>query len=249
MPAFAWLAAVSAASLNLCSDELVLAIAEPEQIVSVTHLAQDPLESRLWRQARPYPRNDGSLLSIATLRPDIVVTMGGGVRDQQRIASRLGTRLITLPYPQSLDGVQSNIRTVARALGRTQAGEVLVRRMTALRSTAPKRQVDAIWLGGGGRTVPAAGLQAQWMRLAGLRQRQVQEDRVSLETLLAAPPAILLRSDYRSGQYSAAQRWLRHPLARRAKGGRTIATDGRSWTCMGPALIDEIIRLRREVGR
>ena len=87
------------------------------------------------------------------------------------------------------------------------------------------------------------------MALAGLRQRPLQGDRVSLETLIAQPPQILLRSDYRQGQYSSGQRWLSHPVARRARGSRTLTTDGRRWTCMGPLLIDEIERLRRELGR
>ena len=82
------------------------------------------------------------------------------------------------------------------------------------------------------------------MALAGLRQRPLQGDRVSLETLIARPPQILLRSDYRQGQYSSGQRWLTHPAARRPLGARVIATDGRLWTCMGPLLIGEIVRLR-----
>ena len=87
------------------------------------------------------------------------------------------------------------------------------------------------------------------MALAGLRQRAMRGDRVSLETLIVDPPRILLRSDYREGQYSGAQRWLSHPVARRARGSRQLATDGRRWTCMGPLLVDEIARLRREVAR
>src|SRR5688500_9930017 len=68
MPASALLAAASlaslrVASLNLCTDELLLALAAPEQIVSVTHLAHKPQEATLWRQARRYRQNDGSLLS------------------------------------------------------------------------------------------------------------------------------------------------------------------------------------------
>ena len=82
------------------------------------------------------------------------------------------------------------------------------------------------------------------MALAGLRQRAVRGDRVSLEQLLVGPPAVLLRSDYRSGQYSSEQRWLAHPLARRVRGVREIVTDGRPWTCMGPVLVGEIERLR-----
>ena len=68
------------ASLNLCTDELVLMIADPAQIASVTHLSQSPAETPLWRLARRHARNDGSLLSVAPLRPDLVVTMGGGAR-------------------------------------------------------------------------------------------------------------------------------------------------------------------------
>jgi iron complex transport system substrate-binding protein len=87
------------------------------------------------------------------------------------------------------------------------------------------------------------------MALAGMRQRAMQGDRVSLETLLTAPPAVLLRSDYRAGQYSSGQRWLAHPLARRPLGARIVATDGRRWTCMGPLLVDEIHRLRASLVR
>ena len=75
----------------------------------------------------------------------------------------------------------------------------------------------------------------------------VDRARLTLEQLLTAPPAVLLRSSYRAGEYSAGQRWLAHPLARKVKAGRTLATDGRLWTCMGPLLVPEIARLRREV--
>lgn len=236
-------------SLNLCTDELVLLLAAPEQIASVTHLSQDPAETPLWRMARRYRRNDGSLLSVAALRPDLVVTMGGGARDRLRIAERLGIRTLDLPFARSLDDIVASIRRVAAALGRPAAGEVLVRRIATLRAGAPAARTDTIWLGGGGRTVSSTSLEAQWMALAGLRQRTMQGDRVSLETLLVRPPQVLLRSDYRAGQYSNQQRWLSHPLARRVRGARTIPTDGRRWTCMGPLLIDEIARLRREAAR
>lgn len=234
------------ASLNLCTDELVLLLAAPDQIVSVTHLSQDPAETPLWRLGRRYRRNDGSLMSAAAARPDLIVTMGGGARDRLRIAERLGIATVDLPFATSLSEVEANIRRVAAALGRAAAGEAIAARLAALRRTAPRGRIDTIWLGGGGRTVPPDGLEGRWMALAGLAQRPLRGDRVSLETLIAAPPRILLRSDYRQGQYSGEQRWLGHPVARRARGSRTIPTDGRRWTCMGPLLIDEVLRLRRE---
>ena len=237
------------ASLNLCTDELVLMLAAPEQIVSVTHLAQQEAETPLWRQARRYRRNDGSLMSAIPMRPDLVVTMGGGGRDRLGIAGNLGIRTLDLPFATGLGDLGESIKRLSIALGRPARGAALLRRLQALVRSRPPAARDTIWLGGGGRTVSAEGMEAQWMALAGLRQRPLRGDRVSLETLLTAPPAILLRSDYRQGQYSAGQRWLSHPAARHGRGQRTIATDGRRWTCMGPLLIGEIERLRREVGR
>ena len=269
MRAFGWLSAISLAlagcaeppqaaspgavprrvvSLNLCTDELLLALAEPGQIASVTHLAGREEETHLWRQASAYPLNDGTMEGAVAMRPDLVLTMGGGGGDRIGLARRLGIRTLDLPFPQSLEDEFAAIRAVAHAVGRADAGEALVSRIEALRRSAPQEQIDTIWVGGGGRTVGATGQEAQWMALAGYRQREMAGDLVQLEELLARPPSVLLRSDYRARQYSRGQAWLAHPLAQQIRGGRTVTTDGRRWTCMGPALIEEIERLKRERG-
>ena len=237
------------ASLNLCTDELLLLLAAPDQIVSVTHLSQAEAETPLWRQARRYRSNDGSLVSVAPLKPDLVLTMGGGARDRGRIAARLGIRILDVPYPQTIGDVEQALASVAAALGRGKATQPVLARIATLKATAPKRSADAVWLGGGGRSVGAASLGAQWMALAGLKQRALTGDRITLEQLLVRPPAILLRSNYRAGQYSGEQRWLSHPLAKAKGRSRTVATDGRLWTCMGPLLAGEVLRLRRELAR
>jgi iron complex transport system substrate-binding protein len=237
------------ASLNLCTDELLLLLAAPEQIVSVTHLSQSEAETPLWRQAKRHPRNDGSLVSVAPLKPDLVLTMGGGGRDRGRIAARLGIKTLDIPYPQSVADIEKAVTIVAGALGRGAAARPLLAQIAALRVNAPRSGTDAVWLGGGGRSLGAQGLGAQWMALAGLKQRPLAGDRISLEQLLVRPPAVLLRSNYRAGQYSGEQRWLSHPLTKGTKRSRTIITDGRVWTCMGPLLAGEIARLRRELGR
>ncbi|HEX5184868.1 MAG TPA: hypothetical protein VFW19_17150 [Allosphingosinicella sp.] len=237
------------ASLNLCTDELLLLLGDTKQIASVTFLAQNPAETPLWRRARRFRRNDGSLVSVAGLRPDLVLTMGGGARDRAGIARRLGIRLLDFPYPRSLADVAGEVKTLAAALGRPEAAKPWLGALADLERSAPPARIDTIWLGGAGRTVTAGSLAAQWMALAGLRQRPLAGDRVSLETLLVHPPALILRSDYRSGQYSSEQRWLNHPLAARTRRSRTLSTDGRLWTCMGPLLAPEIERLRRDLVR
>ena len=237
------------ASLNLCTDELLLLLAPPERIASVTHLSHQEAETPLWREARRHRRNDGSLASVAALRPALVLTMGGGGRDPVRIASRLGMKVLDLPYPQSIGDIEASISQVAQALGRPAAARPLLAEIGMLKRSAPRGGADAIWLGGGGRSVGATGLAAEWMALAGLRQRTLAGEKVSLEQLLVRPPAVLLRSDYRKGQYSGEQRWLSHPLAGKRVRSRTLVTEGRRWTCMGPTLVAEIRRLRSELAR
>jgi iron complex transport system substrate-binding protein len=234
------------ASLNLCTDELLLMLAAPGQIASVTHLSHKPAETSLWRAARRHRANDGSLLSVAPLRPDLVLTMGGGSGDKAGIAQRLGMRVLDLPYPLSLADVGRGVAMVANALGRREQGRTVLARMNALQRSKPARRIDTVWLGGGGRSVAPTGLAAEWMSLAGLVQRGLPGDRIGLEQLLTRPPRLLLRSDYRAGQYSVEQRWLGHRLARGAR-SRSAVTDGRRWTCMGPTLIEEVLRLRRAV--
>lgn len=231
-------------SLNLCTDELLLLLAAPGQIASVTHLATKAEETPLWQQARAFPANDGTLAGVAPARPDLVLTMGGA-GDRQAIAGQLGVDMVDLPYPTSIDDVAASIRKVAAALGRIAQGEALIARMEELRRTASPDAIDTLWIGGGGRTVAADGLEAEWMALAGYRQRQVGGDQLQLETLLVHPPEVLLRSDYRQDQYSRAQAWLTHPLASAQGTSQDVTTDGRRWTCMGPLLIEEVERLRR----
>lgn len=252
MAAFAFASAISliaaptggVVSLNLCTDELVLLIARPEQIRSVSYLSHAPEESALWRRARTYPANDGSMLAAAARRPRLIVTMGTGGRDRERLARAVGAKLLVLPYPANIGDVAVSVRKIGGATGNAARAAAVIAGMTRAVASAPATQLDAMFVDGAGRTLGAGSLGAQWMKAAGLRQRGVRGDKVSLEAMLARPPAVLVQSRYRAHQMSSATAWARHPLAARSKPGLRLQTDGRRWTCMGPTLLPEILRLR-----
>lgn len=246
MPASAFLAAASVASLNLCADEYLLLLARPQEIASVSYLSQDPLESPLWARAKPHHANRGSIEQVLVRRPSVVLTMGGGGRATSLIARRLAIRAVDLRYTSSLADVEANFRAVAAALGEPRRAMPWIARLRQLQRTAPASRTDAIWLGGGGLSFGAASPGAEWLRLAGLRQRALSGDRVSLETLLTRPPEVIVQSSYRRAQVSRGTRWLDHPVVRRNP-ARKISTDGRAWTCLGPLLIGEVERLRRKL--
>jgi iron complex transport system substrate-binding protein len=235
-------AAIRVASLDLCADEYLLLLARPAEIASVSRLSHDPADSALWRSARRFPAHGGGLEQILGKRPTLLLVTGGGGRGTAAIAGKAGIRVLTLPYPQTISDVEAAMVRVARALGDPARANDWRRRLARLRAM-PVPQRDSIFLGGGGMSVPAGSLAAQWMALGGFQQRALPGGRATLELLATRPPAVLLRSSYRVGQMSLGQRWLDHPLARRSP-ARTVATDGRAWTCAGPLMLGEIERLR-----
>jgi iron complex transport system substrate-binding protein len=249
MPAFVSLSLASAlrvASLNLCTDEYLLMLGKPAEIVGVSRLSQDPLESPLWRQARRFPGNRGAIEQVIGQRPTLLLTMGGGGKSTSAIAKRLGIRTITLPYPVTIDDVAGNMRAVAIALGDAQRTDRWLGELEALRRNRPATSKDAIWVSGGGTSLSPGSPTIEWMGLAGLKQRRLPNGRADLEMLLVKPPAALVRSDYRRGQMSQGNRWLDHPIVKRLA-DRTVDADGRAWTCGGPLMLGEVERLRRTV--
>ena len=249
MPASVWLSAASGAlkvaSLNLCTDEYLLLLAQPEEIASVSYLSRDPRESVLWREARRHAANRGSLESALQHRPTLVLTMGGGGRSTAMIARRLGIEVLDLPYPADIANVQRQAVQVAEALGDRQRALPLLQEIAALQRSRPHVGKDAAFLAGGGLSLDPKSIGAEWMRLAGLNQRSLPGGRLSLETLAADPPQVLLRSDYRGDQWSRSTAWFSHPLVHRLE-PRTVRVDGRAWTCAGLPMIREVRRLREQ---
>ena len=115
--------------------------------------------------------------------------------------------------------------------------------MQHLQRSGPAQLIDGAYLASGGLSLAPDSLAAEWLRLAGVRQRAFPGNRLTLDTLATNPPKLLVASDYRRRQASRGTAWLNHPLVRRLS-HRTIVTDGRPWTCAGLPMIAEVERLR-----
>ena len=123
---FAALAATSAAwaeeparvvSMNLCTDQLALALADPSQIVSVSHFATDPSMSVHWKQAEDLPVNYGRAEEISFLHPDLVLADTWSNPDTIRMLRTLGIRVEQLPPGTSLPEIRGRIETMGKLLG------------------------------------------------------------------------------------------------------------------------------------
>ncbi len=196
--------AIRVASLNMCADEYLLLLAKPGEIASISRLSRDPADSSLWQLGQRFPGNRGDLESALKTRPNLLLTMGGGGRSTTVIARRMGLRTVDLPFPMSVNDVARNLSTVATALGEPRRADAWRMRLSGLRAANPVQR-DAIFLGAGGNSVGAQSVEAEWMRMAGLKQRSLTGGRATLELLATRPQAVLLRSTYRRSERSIGQ--------------------------------------------
>lgn len=245
------------ASINLCTDQLLLKVADPAQIVSLSWLAALPEESMLAAQAAGYPVNYGSAEELLRLAPDVV--LGGTYTSPftRRLLAELGFRVIDIAPAESVDEIARNLRLVAAAIDRVARGEALVAeledRVAAISAGQPARPVRALVLRPGGFTVGTGSLADDLMRLAGLDNIAAAGglDRwgsLSIEALLSSRPELLIHTGYRRNEASLANAVFDHPaLVAAAADIEVVEIAARFWACGLPESLESAARLEHAV--
>ncbi len=118
-------------SLDLCADQLLVALADRGQVAALTEWARDPDLSAVAAQARRWPFTRRSAEEVMALRPDLVI--GAPFRTRAAIAPlRLpAAAMIDLPLQNDVAGIERAIATVAAAVGRPARGKRLIAAMRA----------------------------------------------------------------------------------------------------------------------
>lgn len=228
------------ASLGLCTDELVLLLAAPDQVATISFLGTDSAETPL---AQAHPANDGSLESALVHNPDLIVTGGPVNARAAALARQIGMTVIDLPPPQTMAGLERNIRQLGQALDRAPRATALIGWMRRLIGDRPDVQRPALSIQPGGFAGGSQGLSATLLAHAGIALQDSPEPRLNRERLLIDPPALYVRSAYRRAQFSLAQSW-QPPVSATPN----IWLDGRVWTCAGPLTAIDIARLKKGLG-
>jgi iron complex transport system substrate-binding protein len=242
-------------SLNMCVDELVLRLADPQNIASVTWLSRDPTNSNVAELAARIPINHGLAEEIIPLKPDLVIAGVYTARTAVAMLKRVGIPVAEIDVPKSLDDVRQQIREVAALVAERDKGEAVIAHMDAglaslppaVRSARPR----AIVLNPNGVTVGKGTLVDEIMTRAGLTNVAAEltidnYGQIPLETVVANAVDVLILSASRDGPPALATEILRHPvLAALADRTRLVVLPGRLWNCGGPAVVEAIERLRR----
>ncbi len=247
-------------SLNVCTDQLAMALAAPGQLVSVSFLARDPDLSPLHREAERYPVNRGMAEDVFLARPDLVVTGTYTLHNTTQLLKRLGFRVEEFSFVQTLDTIPRDIRRMGALLGREEKAEAMAADFEAglaeveadrcePRPTALAYEQNGVALGKGtlADTVLAA---------AGFRNLAAEEGvegmaPFPLELVVEKKPDIVIVPGGDGDAPSLGAFVPRHPALRALPATRIGAFVPRgSWSCGGPAVLEAVKALhalRREI--
>lgn len=245
-------------STNVCADQLVLLLADPADIASVSSLAVDAEVSNLAEKARGHKLNHARAEEIIRLAPDLVVGDVQTGRHANALARSIGVPVHLVDWPTSLSDVDRIIRKLGAVIGQDdRAGEV-VAAMHARMGPRRASTVTALVYEPNGLTTGTGTLSDDVLSHAGLRNIAGMltgnaYGAVPLEAVVAHPPRLLVMDESYSASSSRAQALLRHPAFARLANTTTIhRMPSRLWLCPGPWVADAVVALaarRDELGR
>jgi iron complex transport system substrate-binding protein len=258
-PAVADSSLPTVASINLCADQHVLALADPGQIRSVSWLAADPEESSFAATAAKFTLNYGTAEELLAFNPDVVIAGSYTSPFTRALLQRLGYRVVELAPEDSVADIERNVRLVAAALGQIERGEravaTLEEQSRAIVAQQPVHRVAAVVVRPGGFTVGADSLANELMMLAGVRNVAAEQglDRwgsLSMEALLRSAPDLIVLTGYRNAEPSLANAVLQHPaLQRLAATHHTTTVPAALWACGSLRSLESAELLQRAASR
>jgi len=236
----------SVASINLCTDQLVLSVADPGQVLSLSWLSADPEESMLAAEASAYSLNYGSAEELMRIGADVVIAGTETSPFTRGLLRQLGSTIIEIVPATSLEDVYRNLQQVGDAIGRSNESAAVVagmrNRADAIRSRRVEPARSAIVVRPGGFTIGRNTLANELLELAGLDNRIAAHDRwgsLSIETLLTNEPDFVVLTDYRNHEASLANSIFSHPaLVSLTESQARVDVPARFFACGAPASLD-----------
>lgn len=235
-------------SLNMCTDELVLRLASPERIASVTWLARDPRSANMAGVAAAVPVNHGLAEEVLAFRPDLIVAGLYTTRTTVALLRRAGLPVHEFGVPQSIAGMRAQIAEMAALLGEEERGARLIAdidaRLARLARVSHAERPRAIVLRPNAFTVGRGSLVDEILTLAGVDNLAAElgiesYGQIPLEAVALGGAELLILNDTPDGPPSLANEILHHPLIRAlAARLRLVALPSRLWTCAGPDVLD-----------
>ena len=244
------------ASLNLCTDLLLLELVPRDRIVSLSYWAADPNMSYLAEKAKGMHLNHSLAEEIVPLAPDLVLAGQFSNLQVVSLLRQVGYRVEVMTVPLTLAGLQQHLEDFGRLVGEPERASALAQniagalaaiqeRAQAARSAPPL----AVVYGPQGVSPGRDTLIDNLLQLTGYRNLAAERGlesygSLSLEALVMAEPDVLVIDDMVANRHSLAQKALDHPALRSRFTDRQIMTLPANLTaCVGPTVVEAAERL------
>lgn len=191
-------------SLNPCLDAILTEVAEPEQILALSHYSRDPAASSLDADvAARYSITGGTAEEVLALQPDIVLASTFIDPATRSALERSGLTIETFDSPVSVEQSIDQIERLADLAGDQARADQLIASISAEPNLGS--EISALLWQPGEIVAGEASLVHDHLVWAGFSSHSSemglgQADRVSLEQILANPPQVLLVAGESAGQ-------------------------------------------------
>ena len=241
------------ASINMCTDQLLLALADPDQIAALSPYARDKHQSFMAAKAENFPALSGNVEDVLMLAPDLVLAGRYTRRATREFLRQHGVALVEFDVARSLDDAKAQILQVGKLVGHIERAEAAVARIDAAiertRAAALKTPLRVLALSRrgwapGGETLTASLLSAAGLANAAPELGFKSGGFASLEAIVALRPDLLLVADGGADPEDQGQAFLRHSaLERLYPPDRRVVIPERLTVCAGPMLAEALDRL------
>ncbi|MFD1199519.1 ABC transporter substrate-binding protein [Brucella gallinifaecis] len=237
-------------SINVCTDQLAMLLADPMQLESVSYLSRDPLLSVMSEKAKQLPVNHAQAEEVFLMKPDLVLAGTFSSRATVRLLRDLGVRVEEFAPARSFEDIKVNMKRLGELLGREEEAERQIAAMDAemLAISRPDRKQTVALYYANSYTAGRGTLIDEVIRLAGLDNIA---DKVGvrgsamlpLEMLLMEKPDILVRGS-RGRPPALAFENFEHPALRSLESHtRMLALNDNLTVCGGPFSVEAVAKL------
>jgi iron complex transport system substrate-binding protein len=249
-------------SMNVCTDQLLIPLADPEQILGLSRYSRDRFESWAADDAHRYRILSGGAEDILVLRPNVVVASLFDKRSTRELLKQKGLRFAEFAVPRNLEEAKAQIRQMGDVVQHPDRAAAEIARLDAAiaraRRVVVEKHYSVLPLSRRGWVSGRDSLVSSLLTATGLSNAAGDlgvgaGGFASLEAVVNAKPDFLLVADAGDRAEDDGHAFLLHPaLERFYPPARRIVIPDRLTVCGGAMLaeaLDVLVAELKRVGR